>query len=692
MREKMNFYMRFALILYLFAVIQFSFGQAPPVVTVDFNTAGLTPGSTIEVPIKLTGTLVGSYSFIMNYDRDVLTLNSVQNISQISGNPVGIYQYNANYVINNLSYLKLTYGYSLTNGPSGWTYNNDVVWRCFFTFNGGTTDISFVNIATNTSQSGANYTFVKAVPYTQVNVSTTFTTGLVSGNYATLTSVSSGGDWNTPTTWLENGSTGQKTPNGAYNVIITSNPVTIAPTTNAAKCHDLTINTGGKLTLNSGKTLTTTGVFTINTDGSFIDQNTTSTLSATVKRSITGNYAGSGQANANTIWHYVSSPVSNGVIGTFMYCLLNKWTETTSRWDTLCLPVTLPLEIGRGYSVAATPYFGNAVFSGTLNTGDITRNNLTNSDPSYPTYINNYGYHLLGNPYPSAVKWDANISRTNVDAAIYLWNGSTYISKLPADNYEIQSIQGFFVHANANGGSVVLKNANRVHNSGSFLKNSVEDQLTLSVTGNNLSDETSVRFNSNATPGFDGEYDALKLFGIYSCPQIYSILPDLDLSINSLQDMNTQTNVAIGFKAGITGNFNLNVTGMESFTPGTEFYLTDLLTGSVQNLNSNPVYSFTAYPSDAEHRFNLHFASVGVGDLNPKKLVNVYSFEKEVYINVYDNLKGYALIYDLPGRQVARLNLEPNSLNKIGLDVPQGYYLVKVITDRLSVSEKVLVR
>jgi hypothetical protein len=602
---------------------------------------------------------------------------------------------NNNFPLNGQFYLKAALAYSTTSGPAnGATYTADTVFMLTFTFNGGLTQFNFINIATTTAQSGSSYTFVKAIPYNVINLQTIYNPGIVSGTALNLTSITGGGDWNTYSTWQENAGGGTKLPNGAYNVIITADPVIINPVTNAAKCYNLTINSGGKLTLNSSKSLTVTGQFTINSNGSFIDQNLNNNFQAIVKRNITGNYSGSGSAGANTIWHYVTPPVSNGVIGTFLGCLLNKWTENASGgiWDTLYLPLTLPLEVGRGYAVAATPTFGDAVFNGPLNHGDIVRSGLTNSDPAYPSNSGYYGYHLLGNPYPSAFRWDASVVRTNVDAAIYLWNGTTYISKLPSDNFEVQSVQGFFVHANANGGSVTFNNSNRIHNFGSFLKSSPLNKLDLTVSGNSYSDETSIRFDENATAGFDGELDAFKLYGLYDCPQLFSILPQNNLSINTLPDVSSNQVIPVGFKTGLSGNFTLTATGFESFLASTTFYLTDLVTGNVQNLNTNPVYSFTATPANPDHRFNLHFTPVGYEEKNTQDYVRIYSFEDKVYIRTLPGYNGIATVYDLPGRILISQPIEAGTLNVVKKAMPSGYYIVKFISNGLTTTEKVFIR
>lgn len=679
--------------LILFGFLAFSLVNAQaPVATLEYNATGLVPGSTIQVPLKLTGTEVGNMQFLISYDRDVLTYVTYSHTFPGPGiaNAVNNYTHAS---MPGQVFLKASVA-SFAGAP-GFTYSNQALFTFTFVFNGGSTNFTFSNIASTTSNIGPEFTYIKANPYGTINLQSTFNNGSAAGAYATLTSVAGGGDWNTAATWQENAGGGTKTPNKAYNVIITGTEVTINPADNSARCHDLTVNSAGQLTLNAGKALTVNGAFTINSGGSFVDKNPAGSFTATVKRYITGNYPGSGSANAGTIWHYVSSPVAGSTIGTFMNCLMNQWTENSAGgiWDTLALPVTLPMEVGRGYSVAATPSFGDAVFSGMLNNGDLLVPGLTNSNPTPGTGNNFYGYHLIGNPYPSAFTWNSSVVRTNVDGAAYLWNGTTYVAKAPEDNYQIQSAQGFFVHASASGASLMIPNSNRIHSSGNYLKNSSSGRIDLVVNGNDLSDETSVRFNTDATNSFDSEYDAYKLLGVYYCPQIFSMLPDMNLAINSLPTPDDHPVVAIGFKTGVSGTYTINATGLETFNPGTEFYLTDLFTGNVQNLNSNPAYTFQAAPGSPEHRFNLHFGPVGLGESGEQAKVRIYSGESAIYAQVPEGNNGFISVFDLLGKEMYRQAAVPGTLNEItGLNL-RGLYIVKFSGSNGSgAAEKVFIR
>ena len=63
----------------------------------------------------------------------------------------------------------------------------------------------------------------------------------------------------------------------------------------------------------------------------------------------------------------------------------------------------------------------------------------------------------------------------------------------------------------------------RTHNTSTFFKDEVSDIVRLEVSGNGYTDETVIRFLDDATSGFDGQWDAHKLFGsVAEAPAIYS--------------------------------------------------------------------------------------------------------------------------------------------------------------------------
>jgi hypothetical protein len=131
--------------------------------------------------------------------------------------------------------------------------------------------------------------------------------------------------------------------------------------------------------------------------------------------------------------------------------------------------------------------------------------------------------------------------------------------------------------------------------------------LKLTAAGNGYSDQTIVIFIPEATPGFDPQFDAYKLPGSQAAPQLYSIIPGINLAVNALPEILINLVVQLGFKVGATNNYSITATEMNSFDPSVTIYLDDTKDGVLIDLKSNPAYSFLATPDDPVQRFKLYF-------------------------------------------------------------------------------------
>jgi hypothetical protein len=434
--------------------------------------------------------------------------------------------------------------------------------------------------------------------------------------------------------------------------------------------------------------------------GSFVDMGGTFAItgSTSVQRYMPGNWT-SGPPTAGTTFHYIASPVTSAFDDIFTGDLLNKYNEPGQKWDSIYLLGT-PLTNGKGYAAAPhTPGGMRTFVGGTLNTGDITMSGLTFTTGGNASY---QGYNLLGNLYPSALLWDNTWTRTNVDANAWIWdptvghywvnNGTIGSGTGTFVNGIIPGEQGFFVHVTAVGtGSVTIPNAKRQHSTQTYYKQDIPNLINLKLEGNNGYDEALINFNSNSTVGYDHDFDAYKLFGGTSVTEIYTVIDgNTNASINVLPDYQASTVIPIGIKTGASTNYTLTASKLESFPSGTSIYLEDKVTGQVVKLNDNPVYTFT---SDAVTtvRFNLLFAPLGISEIGSVK-INIYANLKDVYVNIPGAIHGNIVIYNLLGSEIASQVIQANTLNKITLNNPTGYYIVKVISDSGITTGKVFIQ
>jgi len=179
--------------------------------------------------------------------------------------------------------------------------------------------------------------------------------------------------------------------------------------------------------------------------------------------------------------------------------------------------------------------------------------------------------------------------------------------------------------------------------------------------------------------GFDSEYDAYKLWGYETSPQLYVIVPDNVLSVYVVPEIALEDIINLGFKAGEQNTYTITAEQIENFDDYNFILLEDLLTGNIVNLLEVPLYSFTATPDDISERFRLKFTNdiTGLGK-ESEKFVNIYSFGNTIFVQLQSEETGQeVIIYDMLGQEVDKQNSLSKGLNTISVDKGMGYYLVK---------------
>jgi PKD repeat protein len=480
-------------------------------------------------------------------------------------------------------------------------------------------------------------------------------------------------DWYTATNWNIN-----VVPGSGVNVKIPTGRPNYPVLTSNVTCGNLTIETGASVTVNYGIGLTVNGTLlnsagntglVVKSGGSLIES--TTGISATVERDIPANE-----------WHLISAPESGIVSGMFTGQYLQTHNESSNAYTDV-LSTTDALSVMKGYALwtAVSPYV--AQFTGTLNTGS------QNYNTSYSGSGN--GWNLVGNPYPSSIDWNASgWTKSNVNGSIYIhknsstwatFNGTTGTN---GGTRYIAPCQGFFVEANA-AGSLAMTNSVKVHNATPFYKNSddvVSNLIRLEVSGNSYTDEAVVWFMPEATPEFDSQFDAHKLFGdIAEAAQIYT-LGSTALSINTLPETNT---VPVGLHAGASGNYTISAPEINNFS---EVSLEDTKTGVLTDLMKNS-YSFNYIPGGIENRFLLHFGPLSVAEANSPQ-VNIYGYSRTVYVDLKNKAKGDIFIYNISGQLVAAKK-EAYGMNTFSLD-NTGNYIVKIISPETILVKKLWIQ
>ncbi len=401
-------------------------------------------------------------------------------------------------------------------------------------------------------------------------------------------------------------------------------------------------------------------------------------------------------------WHYISAPIDGVTTDDLFDFYVNQWDETSSMWMNYagsptipCTPYS-PAETLDGMEVWSVKYDQNwstygcptpttgafVMYDGpftALHTGPY-------STPATYTAGAFAGWNMAANPYPSgldlnAIVWDANAIP---GAALYDACPGSYGYWSPAlGAYSMPVGNGFFTEYTA-AGTFSLTGAERAHGPDFFYKEEITSLLTLEAIGQGSADLLYVRFMEEAQVGFAPDGDFHKLFTTtQDLPQIYTTAGTDKLAINALPATDM---VPMGFTSATSGEYTISAIETSEFS---EVYLQDLVTGQVTNLLSES-YTFDYVTGDDANRFIIHFAPVGIGELNAQN-VKIWSLENNIIVNVPANVTGEIAVYNMMGQEVARTDIEAFETQIAVSDVNTNY-VVKVISKSSAVTGKVYVK
>lgn len=331
-------------------------------------------------------------------------------------------------------------------------------------------------------------------------------------------------------------------------------------------------------------------------------------------------------------WWYLSSPVSTASSSVFSGDQIGKHVEdylndgnaeTTAPYYTAPFATPENLTPGRGYVVkrASTSEATYSFTGGSLNTGDIAAT-VTRTG----TTAAKRGFNLVGNPYPSYINWDAIHAETsNIRNAVWFRtddSGMKFHTYGDGDGVpevtssQIAPMQAFWVKVDADGsnGTLTFKNTHRSHfttgaNPLKVKSADLRPRLRLVVSNGTSSDETLIVGKSYATNQLDS-YDVEKMSaGSAAIPEIYSLVQNEEMVINSMKELTDGIVVSLGFRPGQAGTYSLQVSQFENIDA--TVVLVDTNADTRTELSSGKSYSFTSDAAATNSRFSIEFRAPG---------------------------------------------------------------------------------
>ncbi len=314
---------------------------------------------------------------------------------------------------------------------------------------------------------------------------------------------------------------------------------------------------------------------------------------------------------------------------------------------------------------------------------------------TYTSGNSNTGWHLLGNPYPSALYWNKTTwGLSNIDATAQTWDdGDADYVLISATTGIIPAMQGFMVHVSSAGtGSLTIDATDRTHNTTDWHKDTEINKIKLKAYDpeGSTAKESIIMVNENANIGFDSEFDSHFLSG-YG-PKFYSVIAEgIPASGNTLPELTSTTIIPMTFIKNNSSDFYIVAEGINNLEPQETVYLTDLKTDHTQILNDNPRYDFTSEEGDISERFIIHFSPLSVQETNLEEQVKVFAANGNIEVRTQKPIDAEIITYSISGQIIGKGRIVNSSATSINISDFNGPAIISIITTKQSINKKVIV-
>jgi hypothetical protein len=187
-----------------------------------------------------------------------------------------------------------------------------------------------------------------------------------------------------------------------------------------------------------------------------------------------------------------------------------------------------------------------------------------------------------------------------------------------------------------------------------------------------------------STKDFDPEFDGRFLPGY--APLFYAQSGGEKLTVNSMPGPEENMCIPFSFKKNAGDHFQINarITGEIS----TFVFLMDKKSGAVHNLTLEPVYAFTSEEDDPPDRFRISFSHAGPGE-TPLERIRVSFNGNNMLLDHQGNAR--VEIFNITGKSMVLRDLKGKGKEKVVLETPAGWYLVKVTAGDIAEVRKVFI-
>ena len=289
---------------------------------------------------------------------------------------------------------------------------------------------------------------------------------------------------------------------------------------------------------------------------------------------------------------------------------------------------------------------------------------------------------------------------------LWVWNQGTgtsgaYEVKTVADAIVIAPAQGFFVKANAVGGTFNFAESNQASSGGTFQRTDIRPEIYLTISDQTDAREAKIYYIENMTSGFDVGYEGGLFNGVSNPLAIYTHLvadsEGKNYQVQSLPTNNYENMIIpVGINA-ISGTAISIDASTNNFPDGINIYLEDKQDNSFTLLDADSSFN-TTLENDLSGigRFFL-YTTAGTLSTDALEIHNNVS----IYKTSNDNLRIVGVqngtasiqIYNILGKQMMRTSFEGMGVNDISLPtLPIGVYIIKLATETGTINKKIIIK
>ncbi len=279
--------------------------------------------------------------------------------------------------------------------------------------------------------------------------------------------------------------------------------------------------------------------------------------------------------------------------------------------------VSNALEPGVGYMVYMPTGARTVDARGVINSGNV------NLPVSYTANGTGAGWNMVGNPYPATIDWEEDAwTKTNINNALYIYRSNinqyaSYVNGVAVNggSHRIAPGQSFFVEANAASPVLMITEECKSKTAGTFRSASEMPQyMSLRMSMGDWQDETVLIKNVQATKSYDRAYDAKKLRSpMQEAPYMATIDDNgQNLSINSVNVTGEEQVIPIHIEAGVTGVYNIEVTGLDEFAKGACVTLEEVFTHTSYVLAEGTSIELPLEAGDHTLRYQLRIGAAAL--------------------------------------------------------------------------------